>query len=100
MPEVDLSGGITPVSILANTVVFASSAMTLVVGLAWNEAFKEYFASNAQLKKYGPWVYALLVTFIALVVINLFINTKDSIARKIQRQAQEAAAQEEEEKEE
>ena len=57
-------------------IIFVSSAMALVVALAWNEAFKDLFESNKELKKYGPWVYAILVTLICVLVINILSKMK------------------------
>ena len=57
-------------------IVFVSSAMVFVIALAWNEAFKDLFESNKELKKYGPWVYAILVTLIGVFIINIFSKMK------------------------
>lgn len=46
------------------------AAITLVISLAWNEAFTNFFQrAPPYLKKYGPWVYAIFVTLLGLVII-------------------------------
>jgi len=41
------------------------------VALAWNEAIKSIFEINPNLKKYGPWVYAICVTIIVFFIIDI-----------------------------
>ncbi|MCJ7442967.1 MAG: DUF5654 family protein [Methanotrichaceae archaeon] len=46
-----------------------TAAFGLVAALAWNEAIKSLFMEGGSLyfvSSYGIWVYALLVTFIAV----------------------------------
>ena len=83
MPDIDVTKGVGFVSIASNTIVFATSALTLVVALAWNTAFKAYFDSKPELRVYGPWVYAVTVTVIALVGITVFNQTKNLIDARI-----------------
>lgn len=46
------------------------AAITLVISLAWNEAFTSFFQrAPPYLKKYGPWVYAIFVTLLGLGVV-------------------------------
>lgn len=47
------------------------TALILVVALAWNEAIKSLFDLYPKLKLYGPWVYAIVVTIIVFVLIDL-----------------------------
>jgi len=44
-----------------------TSAFGLVAALAWNDAIKGAFAS-LDLKVYAPWVYASIVTVLAVVI--------------------------------
>ena len=44
-----------------------TSAFGLVAALAWNEAIKSLI-ENFDLTKYGPWIYAVAVTILAVVV--------------------------------
>ncbi len=45
-----------------------TAAFGLVAALAWNEAIQNWFAEQAPLNSGGPWLYAILVTVIAVVV--------------------------------
>ena len=47
------------------------TALILVVALAWNEAIKSLFDIYPQLKLYGPWVYAIFVTIIVFIIIDV-----------------------------
>lgn len=51
------------------------AAFTLVIGLAWNSAFQNYFDKNEKLKKneYGRWIYALAITLLLIIIIT-FLN--------------------------
>ena len=51
-----------------------TKALTLVVALAWNNAFTEYFKNNPSLKALGPWLYAFFIT--ALVVFLMMALAK------------------------
>ncbi|MFH0986908.1 MAG: DUF5654 family protein [Candidatus Micrarchaeota archaeon] len=47
-----------------------TAAFGLVAALAWNEAIKSLFAEGGALHSladYGPWVYAIIVTIIAVM---------------------------------
>ncbi|MEM2874391.1 MAG: DUF5654 family protein [Candidatus Nanoarchaeia archaeon] len=48
-----------------------TAAFGLIAALAWNDAIKSLFAEGGLLAfvaKYGVWVYAILVTIIAVVM--------------------------------
>ena len=48
------------------------AAFGLIAALAWNDAIKSLFLPGGYLyavAKYGPWVYAILVTAIAIIAI-------------------------------
>ena len=46
------------------------AALTFVISLAWNDAFKSFFQkSTPWLRKYGPWAYAIFVTIIGLLAV-------------------------------
>lgn len=49
------------------------TALGVCTALAWNDAFQNFFKNYDFLTKYGPWVYAIIVTFIALVSI-IYLN--------------------------
>lgn len=44
-----------------------TAAFGLVAALAWNDAIKSGMASLG-LTEYGPWLYAIIVTIVAVVV--------------------------------
>ena len=45
------------------------AALSMVAALAWNSAFQHLFQDNKLLKKGGPWVYAVAVTLICVIVL-------------------------------
>ncbi len=53
------------------------TALILIVALAWNEAVKSIFDLYPKFKKYGPLYYAIFVTIIIFIIIDLvdFIKT-------------------------
>lgn len=54
------------------TVLFMNNAVSLVAALAWNELFKSLFAPRGALASsfIGPFMYACLVTLLAVVISN------------------------------
>ena len=46
-------------------------SLSVVAGLAWNEAFKTTFLEVPGLRVAGPWVYASCVTLLAVLVLYL-----------------------------
>lgn len=53
------------------------TALIFIVALAWNEAIKNTFELYPNLKKYGPLCYAIFVTIIIFIVIDLADFIKD-----------------------
>ena len=47
------------------------SALGVITALAWNTAFQKFFDSKPLLKKNGPWIYAIVVTIIAILIVAL-----------------------------
>jgi|TARA_B110000902_G_C13937965_1_gene448577 hypothetical protein len=45
------------------------SALSFVSALAWNSAFQNLFERNKYFNKGGPWIYAICVTIITLLLI-------------------------------
>ena len=48
-----------------------TAAFGLVAALAWNDAIKSLFAEGGplhSLSAYGPWLYAIIVTIVAVAV--------------------------------
>jgi hypothetical protein len=52
-------------------IAIVTASLALVAGLAWNEAFKNWFKNNKDLQTLGPWVYAIVITVIAVISIIL-----------------------------
>jgi hypothetical protein len=56
--------------------ILVTTAFGLVAALAWNDAIRGLFAEEGYLyflAKYGPWVYAIFVTILA-VIITYYIS--------------------------
>ena len=49
-------------------------SLTLVAALAWNDAFRGLFQQYPALKKHGPWIYAITVTIIVIVIISFMTH--------------------------
>ena len=60
------------------------TALGVCTALAWNDAFQNFFKNYEFLTKYGPWVYAIIITFVSLVSIiylnklNRYIQLKEN----------------------
>lgn len=61
-------------NLLENYFELIITALGLVVALSWNSAFQNYFQQNEYLNSYGPWIYAIMLTSIVVVLIT-FINS-------------------------
>lgn len=49
---------------------FVVAALSYTVSQAWNTAFQNFFQTRLNLRRYGPWIYAIILTFIAYGVIK------------------------------
>lgn len=49
-------------------------ALGMISALSWNEAFTNFFKQHPIMKKNGPWIYAIIVTIITLLVTTIFVN--------------------------
>ena len=47
------------------------TSLSFVTALAWNSAFQNLFEHIPFLKRGGPWVYAILLTLMVIVVTSL-----------------------------
>ena len=45
------------------------NSLSVRVGLAWQSAFDNLFTKNKLLHKWGPWIYAILLTGIIVTII-------------------------------
>lgn len=81
-----------------------TKALTLVVALAWNNAFTEYFKSHPHLQSLGPWLYAFIVTaVVASAMIGLirlrskadkwYKNLRKSVARELHQEEEDEHAE-------
>jgi len=69
------------------------AAFTFIISLAWNDAFKAFFTTSTPfLRKYGPWAYAIAITFIGFGLIQLIVTNKfvNNLQKKVQTKDQEA----------
>ena len=62
-----------------------TAAFGLVAALAWNDAIQKWFASQTYLASAGPWVYAIVITIIA-VILTIWIGR---VAGKVKKQIEE-----------
>ena len=57
--------------VIEKLAAFITAAFGLVAALAWNDAIKSLFAQGGALyflATGGPWVYAILVTILAVIM--------------------------------
>lgn len=54
--------------VLEKLTTLVTAAFGLVAALAWNDAIKHMFKQQGWMQYHGPWVYAVAVTFIAVVI--------------------------------
>ena len=59
------------------------SSLTFVVGLAWNSAFQDLFKKITWLSDFGPWVYAIFLTMLAIVIVKIVIRIEKVSEREI-----------------
>ena len=69
----------TAVYVVESYIDFIIPALGLVTALAWDSAFKKLFEENEEIKKYGPWVYAIVLTLIILIIISILKSIKRTI---------------------
>jgi hypothetical protein len=69
----------TAVYVVESYIDFIIPALGLVTALAWDSAFKKLFEENEEIKKYGPWVYAIVLTMIILIIISILKSIKRTI---------------------
>ena len=73
---------------VSTTFKLLTSALTLVSALAWNDAIKgifEMLKEDQYLKQAGMWapfIYAILVTFVTVIIINRLNKIQDNIGKK------------------
>ena len=55
---------------------FIIATLGSIASLAWNSALVDLINKMPQLKRYGMWIYAIIITFIYVKAINLRDNKK------------------------
>ena len=60
------------------------AGVTFATGSAWNSAFQHYFNEHPQFKDSGPWMYALCMTFFA-IIISYTVQTATNEIEKIEK---------------
>ena len=61
-----------------------TGSLTLISALAWNSAFQKTLDNNKYLKNTGPWIYAILITLISVILITSFSTIKKDIKNLLQ----------------
>lgn len=56
-----------------------TASLSLTAALAWNSAFQKTIDDYPYLKKSGPWIYAILITALSVVIITSLAHLKHSI---------------------
>ena len=74
--------------IIEKIAALITAAFGLVAALAWNAAIQDWFAKNFPAESAGPWLYAIVITIIA-VVMTIWIGR---IAGKLTKKEKEAEA--------
>jgi hypothetical protein len=74
--------------IIEKIAALITAAFGLVAALAWNAAIQQWFTDNFPPGTAGPWLYAIIITIVA-VVITIWIGR---IAGKLTKKEKEAEA--------
>ena len=56
-----------------------TASLSLTAALAWNSAFQKTIDEYPSLKKSGPWVYAVLITAVSVVIITSLTHLKHGV---------------------
>ena len=60
--------------ILKEFVKLIIGSLGMISALAWNEAFTNLFKQYPVIKKNGPWIYAIIITIITLLMVFIFAS--------------------------
>jgi TRAP-type C4-dicarboxylate transport system permease small subunit len=74
--------------IIEKIAALITAAFGLIAALAWNTAIQAWFTANFPAESVGPWLYAIVITIIA-VVITIWIGR---IAGKLTKKEKEVEA--------
>ena len=59
-------------TIVYNTISIVLGALTFVAALAWHDAFSNTIQKTQFLNEAGPWMYAIMITLLAVGIGLLF----------------------------
>ena len=54
-----------------------------ITALAWNEAFVNFFKNNPYLSNKGPWIYAIIVTFMSIIFAYFLSNLEENAKKNL-----------------
>ena len=60
-------------------VALITASLSLISALAWHTAFQKTIDETPSLKKSGPWVYAILITGVSVIVITSLTQIKKGV---------------------
>ena len=69
-------------ALLFNVDSLISTAIGVITALSWNNAITKFFDSQPKLKSHGPWLYAIIITFIALMYSIITHTIKEKIKKE------------------
>ena len=49
-------------------------SLGMISALSWNEAFTNFFKLHPMMRKRGPWIYAIIITIITLLITAIIVN--------------------------
>lgn len=67
-----------------------TKALTLVVALAWNNAFSGFFKSTPGLKDLGPWLYAFIVTALVIFLLLQLNKLRPKLLKLVNKYSKQA----------
>jgi len=69
-------------TVLKQLHILLVTALSLVAALAWNSAFQTFFQNTKYLKHRGPWIYAIVVTIVAILLIIGFTKLIEKVNKE------------------
>ena len=61
-------------SFASNLIFFVKGSLIFVVSQAWNSAIQDLIQRTAVLSEYGPLIYAIFITFMAVYILKIISN--------------------------
>ena len=58
-------------------------SISIVVALAWNDAFASMFKNDPRLKSHGPWVYAISVSIVGAMAVYVIMESSKVLHVKV-----------------